>query len=1107
MYETLFRIPRLSQYVFVVCLAVCLVEAQRIPDEDRPTRTIYIGAVESDWDYAPEGNLLGPGAEEYLDLYLSKTSDPLKLGKVYKKSILWEFTDDTFTIRKPKDPWMGLLGPILQGEVGDILNIVFYNMASHPLSIHPHGVRYQKIHEGALYDDNTTDSQKIDDRVQPGAKHIYRWLMNEHDAPTENDPDCLTWMYHSHRHGETELHAGLLGPLLVCRKGALSKGNVDRRVVLVFMNFDENKSVYIDENIERQAPTMSLTEREEIKKDAEFRASNLMHTINGLAFGNLFGLEFCVNERISWHLVGMGDVVDVHTASFGGHVVRWNGHKTDDVSLLPAKFTTSYMVARRQGVWPIRCEVGSHGHSGMEAFFRVKQCNNSRPIERDTLKGKLREVFIAAEEVEWDYAPFGFNFLSGLNLTEDSSSAPFFEKAPHRVGGVYRKAVYREYTDATFTVQKQRNLDEVHLGIMGPTLRGEVGDMIKVTFKNKASFNYSLDTHGAYYLQNEPQKTNVTTVTYWTLLPQYGPTELDPDCLPWRYYSDQDFKRDAYDGLNGILLVCREGTLDENGKQKKYDREFTLLFSALDENEAHYIDDNVLAYAGDPYGVDFYDRDFRLANRRYSINGRMYGNLEGLTMCTGDRVIWNILGVGRSIDLHTAYFHGNNFLHQGIYRDTVTVVPSIMYAVEMKAENEGDWIVECRTNSHLTGGMRALYRVAECPQKRQKRQVYNSLNEIASRVEYYDEDPKPKDKMYEEVRKPIQNPKVKTFPARGGKIRDYFVAAVEEEWEYAPKDRHLVLGGSLMDSEESKTFVERGNDRIGTRYKKALFREFTDATFTTRKCETPQSRHLGVLGPMIKAEVGDVLRVTFRNMASRPYSFHPHGILHHQDKNHKHLGSDEDPVYPGNLMVYEWLITENSGPGPNGFNCTPWAYYSAVDPVRDTNAGLIGPIIICRQGILTSDGGRSDSENEFAVLYTIMDENESWYIQENIMRYTYQPLSVDYKNRDFKTSNRMHAVNGRIYGTLEGLVAKNGTKTAWYLLGMGSEDDLHTAHFHGQTFLIRSDTVRRGDVVDLFPGYFETVEMTNDNPGTWILHCHVDDHMRYGMAVTFTVTP
>ncbi|KFM81979.1 Hephaestin-like protein 1, partial [Stegodyphus mimosarum] len=1101
------RLYHLSKYVFMVCFFACLVETQRIPEEDRPTRTIYIGAVEVDWDYAPEGNLLGPGADEYKDLYLSQSSDPLKLGKVYRKAVLREYTDDTFTEQKPRDPWMGILGPILQGEVGDILNIVFYNMASHPVSIHPHGVRYQKIHEGALYDDNTTDAEKIDDRVQPGSRHVYRWLMNEHDAPTDSDPDCLTWMYHSHRHGETELHAGLLGPLLVCKKGALTNGQIDRRIVLVFMNFDENKSTYIDENINRHAPAMPMEERESIKKDAEFRASNLMHTINGYAFGNLPGLELCLNDRVTWHLVGMGDVVDVHTASFEGHVVQWEGHKTDSISLLPAKFTTSYMVARRPGVWPIRCEVGSHAHSGMEAFFRVRQCNNSRPDEKEALKGILREVFIAAEDVEWNYAPSGFNFLTGTNLTDDSYSAPFFVKGPHRIGGIYRKAVYREYTDATFTIQKPRSPEDLHLAIMGPTLRAEVGDVLKITFKNLAAFPYTIDTHGAYYLRNGAAKANETQVIYWTFLQQYGPSDLDPDCLPWRYYSDQDFKRDAYAGLNGILLVCRKGTLDKNGRQKNVDREYSLMFSALDENESHYIDDSVLAYTSDPYGVDFYDRDFRLANRRYSINGRMYGNLEGLSMCKGDRVVWNIMGVGRSIDLHTAYFHGNNFLHRGIYRDTVAVVPSILYSVSMIAENEGDWIIECRTNSHLTGGMRALYRVEDCTNKRQKRQVFNDINEISSHVEYYNDIPK-KDRaeIPENYRIPLADAKTKLQPAMGGKIREYFVAAVDEEWEYAPRDRHLVVGGSLMDNEESKTFVERGNDRIGTRYKKAVFREFTDVTFTTRKCETPQTRHLAVLGPMIKAEVGDLLRVTFRNMASRPYSFHPHGILHSQDKNHRNFGSDEDPVFPGDLTVYEWLVPETAGPGPNGFNCTPWAYYSAVDPVKDTNAGLIGPLVICRRGILTESGARTDAEQEFVVLYTIFDENESWYLQENIMRYTRQPYSVNPNDRNFRTSNRMHAVNGRIYGTLEGLVARNGTKTAWYLLGMGSEEDLHTAHFHGQTFLIRSDTVRRGDVVDLFPGYFETVEMINDNPGTWILHCHVDDHMRYGMAVTFTVT-
>lgn len=97
-----------------------------------------------------------------------------------------------------------------------------------------------------------------------------------------------------------------------------------------------------------------------------------------------------------------------------------------------------------------------------------------------------------------------------------------------------------------------------------------------------------------------------------------------------------------------------------------------------------------------------------------------------------------------------------------------------------------------------------MYRVAQCPKNRRKRQVSNSLNEIASRVEYYEQNEELNDKVKKQVfdstRKPRIEPKKKLVPSAGGKVREYYVAAVEEEWEYAPKDRHLVLGGSLMDN-------------------------------------------------------------------------------------------------------------------------------------------------------------------------------------------------------------------------------------------------------------------------------------------------------------------
>ena len=41
------------------------------------------------------------------------------------------------------------------------------------------------------------------------------------------------------------------------------------------------------------------------------------------------------------------------------------------------------------------------------------------------------------------------------------------------------------------------------------------------------------------------------------------------------------------------------------------------------------------------------------------INGRLYGNLPGLTMCVGDKVSWNVLAFGTEADIHTVHFHGN----------------------------------------------------------------------------------------------------------------------------------------------------------------------------------------------------------------------------------------------------------------------------------------------------------------------------------------------------------------------------------------------------------------------------------------------------------------
>jgi hypothetical protein len=47
--------------------------------------------------------------------------------------------------------------------------------------------------------------------------------------------------------------------------------------------------------------------------------------------------------------------------------------------------------------------------------------------------------------------------------------------------------------------------------------------------------------------------------------------------------------------------------------------------------------------------------------------------------------------------------------------------------------------------------------------------------------------------------------------------------------------------------------------------------------------------------------------------------------------------------------------------------------------------------------------------------------------------------------------------------------------------------------------------MRTADVIELLPGSMVTVDMLADNPGTWLFHCHVADHMEAGMMATYTI--
>jgi hypothetical protein len=297
-------------------------------------------------------------------------------------------------------------------------------------------------------------------------------------------------------------------------------------------------------------------------------------------------------------------------------------------------------------------------------------------------------------------------------------------------------------------------------------------------------------------------------------------------------------------------------------------------------------------------------------------------------------------------------------------------------------------------------------------------------------------------------------------------VRHYYIAAEDVTWDYAPSGRDLVHGRVIPLPWRQQT-----------RWNKTRYIEYTDDSFSVRK---PQPEWLGILGPVIRAEVGDTVVVHFLNRSQQPHSIHPHGLRYDKDNEGAHYNpaGHGAMVAPGGSYTYHWLADPGSGPGPDDPSSRVWWYHSHVEAEREINAGLMGPIIVTAAGKANADGAPTDVDREFITMYMIFDEQHG------------------------ADAGLFHSINGYVFGNLPGLVMKQGEHVRWYLLGMGSEKDMHSPHWHGKTVEYGK---RYTDVVELLPASMVTVNMNADNPGTWLLHCHVLDHMEAGMTATYTI--
>uniref|UniRef100_A0A6Q2XFE8 F5/8 type C domain-containing protein n=1 Tax=Esox lucius TaxID=8010 RepID=A0A6Q2XFE8_ESOLU len=650
-----------------------------------------------------------------------------------------------------------------------------------------------------------------------------------------------------------------------------------------------------------------------------------------------------------------------------------------------------------------------------------------------------REFYIAAVEIGWDYVYWG----SG-DLARRSQDPP--QK--------YIKAVYREYTDSTYSVPKPR---PAWAGIQGPVIHAQASDRVVIHFKNLASKPYSISPVGvSYWKQSEGAGYDDFTSTQekeddavapggyykyiWDINPKDGPSVGDPECLTYSYSSQVEPVQDFNSGLIGPLLICKSRKVSAELITDWTYTEFILLFAVFDESMSGY---------GELGSFRERLKKSSAKKQYHTINGYVNLTLPGLAMCQRqDPVFWHLIGMGTAPEIHSIQFQHHTLEVMSHRKVTIEMTPMTFTTAKMKPRAQGRFLISCLIHSHRNGGMSAIFEVQDCPEpvtvpKPDVRHVQQSE---------FDEDYG--EELFDTI---VFTPEKATGRSRGGKnkVWVHFIAAEEITWDYTP---HI----TQEDRELSHEYVPRSPYQLGHEYKKVVFVEYTDKTFTKKKSPTKK-----LMGPLLRGQVDEEFQIVFKNLASRPFNIYPNGLTQNDLR--------KLAVSPNGTYGYIWKITAEDGPLGDDPQCLTRLYQSTINPERDLAAGLVGPLLICKKDSMDTRGRLVGSDKVKQLMFAVFDENKSWYINDNIQKYSKDPSMINPNNPDFYNSNVIHS-KCVFPDWLEFEVCKDDV-TFWHLANVGTQSNFLSVYFTGNSF--RRDNVYES-VLTLFPMSGETVTMETE---------------------------
>jgi hypothetical protein len=224
-------------------------------------------------------------------------------------------------------------------------------------------------------------------------------------------------------------------------------------------------------------------------------------------------------------------------------------------------------------------------------------------------------------------------------------------------------------------------------------------------------------------------------------------------------------------------------------------------------------------------------------------------------------------------------------------------------------------------------------------------------------------------------------------------------------------------------------------------------------------------------GPTIQVNQGDRVRVVFENHLPEPTSMHWHGFEVPVAMDGS-PGISQEPVRPGQRFVYEWTLHQHG----------TFFYHSHY--AMQELLGMLGAFIMHPPASL-----EPAVDKDFAIMlqeYAVLPNNTV----PNTMNMEFNWL----------------VFNGKAGPSTTPLIVRLGERIRIRLINLGM--DHHPIHLHGNTFYVTGTEAGRIPQAAWIPGNTVLVgvaqardfEFVANNPGDWMLHCHLPHHMMNQMS-------